>query len=211
MSLDDLNTSVTRLFAVRDSLPLDDLCKCRRKQVCIIRFVVLTCNCQQIHSRLIQSYRTKDSNKMVTRTAAHCGWLHTRSPSSKHTNHSNLAYTAVSKHCFLMCEYSISGHQVEIFLLKTPHCLDMMNLTLLKAICSRQCAKYTQSNARFNKNSQFMWAIIIIIIKYMYFPRGFLQLDTFFDIKKNLFFFFKNQCRWFSVRSVGMGRWEWDS
>lgn len=76
---------------------------------------------------------------MVTRTAAHCGWLHTRSPSSKHTNHSNLAYTAVSKHCFLMCEYSISGHQVEIFLLKTPHCLDMMNLTLLKATCSRQC------------------------------------------------------------------------
>lgn len=57
-----------------------------------------------------------------------------------------------------------------------------------------------------------MWAIIIIIIiKYIYFPRGFLQLDTFFDIKKNLFFFFKNQCRWFSVRSVGMGRWEWDS
>lgn len=110
-----------------------------------------------------------------------------------------------------MCEYSISGHQVEIFLLKTPHCLDMMNLTLLKGTCSRQCAKYTQSNAHFNKNSQFMWAIIIIIIKYMYFPRGFLQLDTFFDIKKNVFFFFKNQWRWFSVRSFGRGRWEWDS
>lgn len=110
-----------------------------------------------------------------------------------------------------MCEYSISGHQVEIFLLKTPHCLDMMNLTLLKGTCSRQCAKYTQSNARFNKNSQFMWAIIIIIIKYMYFPRGFLQLDTFFDIKKTLFFYFKNQWRWFSVRSFGRGRWEWDS
>lgn len=211
MSLDDLNASVTRLFAVRDSLPLDDLCKCRRQQVCIIRFVVLTCNCQQIHSRLIQSYRTKDSNKMVTRTAAHCGWLHTRSPSSKHTNHSNLAYAAVSKHCFLMCEYSISGHQVEIFLLKNPHCLDMMNLTLLKATCSRQCAKYTQSNARFNKNSQFMWAIIIIIItKYMYFPRGFLQLATFFDIKKKLIFFLQesvvlvqHQECWYGEMGVG--------
>lgn len=150
------NSSVTRLFAVRDSLQLDALCTCRRQQVCIIRFVVLTCNCQQIHSRPIQSYRTKDSNKMVTKTAAHCGRLHTRSPSSKHTNHNNFACAPVSKHGFPMCEYSINGHQVEIFLPKNHHCLDMMNL-------------------------------------------------------KKTNFFLKNQWHWFSVRSVGMGRWEWDS
>lgn len=87
----------------------------------------------------------------------------------------------------------------------------MMNLTLLKATCSRQCAKYTQSNARFNKNSQFMWAIIIIIItKYMYFPRGFLQLATFFDIKKKLIFFLQesvalvqHQECWYGEMGVG--------